>query len=1173
MSSIISPRREQLSKQRNDMYAKLVSALEDEADPLGTYNDLVKWTLQNYANHAESGLLELLEESVSKFKDDARYKTTDFRYVKLWILFANYVDKPTLVYAYMMEMGIGKLYALFFEEYAEALEREGRFSEAETVVTLGLRTQAKPLKHLQNFQTNYQFRRTVGEPLPMKVPPFREDACSNDLMIIRTDPLRNILPRRADSNRPIVLSVTHANRQDISMNTTHAVQPMLSTRLNAYAHLNAPPPPGKKPEKLRFDLTLLLESDGTEYSFEEARARHLGLLGKKWPPPPPPNAAVPDSSTVPNCDAIPKDRAVKVDFNDHSSKAARPTRRQSVTVTINTKQALEDVFDMYNSPVKENSDAEEAVDKPPKTVETAANLHTPGPARPVFQDENAGTATKPRAFQPYVDQKRENATPGPLKFVPITTKTPGSNAFTPNVARKALVTKELVTPVPAFKVVRPQTSASTPAVSRLNSLAEDKEEPNNIDVFGGDDVTSDEFTEEITNVPPPLPPPRPFIPFVDDDTDSQVLPPTSRSDNPPAPAASKILKFQVHRDEDFPLVSTLRRPVIGKGTPSQPVFRPTHQKEQIPPSEGVGSWTFEKDVENDFQEVEDRHRFGTSGRFANFDVMTPITERTFEFTSTRAIDTPGSDRSSMFDKGFMALDAQDAAEKLAIELQQEETNEGRAYNETEEATPYVLPPGLMDVDERASGDVFSSFDQSRAPFRVSDGFTIEPNYGNLVASAVVESTTANLSEEIAGESGFDPPNPCNPSDPEIISKLLSLFPEDPNHRDLHGCVANNLNAMQRFAAKLSRKGSAINSGRSSDSSDGLSLELDGDMFEVFDKLGEGGFGAVFIAKNMNKMRLRSENEDEDEDEDEGIDADDGLIAIKAVRPTNLWESYVLRAVLSAVPDDLCRSIIRPHCLYAFKDESFLILDLCQQGTLLETVNRATEVGIGQPGGGLDELLAMFFTVELLRILQGLHDHGFIHGDLKIDNCMIRLEDVPGGTSAWSSTYSPLGEGGWASKGLKLIDFGRTIDTRFYPPGQTFIADWITDGRDCIEMRQGSPWTFQADYSGLASVAYCMLFGKYIETTETVSPEGIRKLKSSQPMKRYWQMDLWNRLFDALLNPQQLRRDASLPITDELVALRHELENWIQDNCNKAGKNLKGMLKKIEIAYLRKMPRK
>jgi checkpoint serine/threonine-protein kinase len=121
-----SPRAQQLLHQRKAKYAELGSVIEDEPDPIAAYDNLVRWTLQNFASHSESGLLELLEECVEKYKDDVRYQAGDLRYLKLWILFANHVDKPAEVYAYMMEKGIGKPYALFFEEYAEALEREGR---------------------------------------------------------------------------------------------------------------------------------------------------------------------------------------------------------------------------------------------------------------------------------------------------------------------------------------------------------------------------------------------------------------------------------------------------------------------------------------------------------------------------------------------------------------------------------------------------------------------------------------------------------------------------------------------------------------------------------------------------------------------------------------------------------------------------------------------------------------------------------------------------------------------------------------------------------------------------------------------------------------------------------------------------------------------------------------
>jgi len=107
----------------------------------------------------------------------------------------------------------------------------------------------------------------------------------------------------------------------------------------------APPVPGRRPEKLRFNLSLLFTEDGIEYSAAEVRARSMGLLNKKWGPPPPSESR----------------ELIRVNFNDDGTRSTQNMgygKRKSTiivgepTVTINTKEALADVFGMYNSPDK-----------------------------------------------------------------------------------------------------------------------------------------------------------------------------------------------------------------------------------------------------------------------------------------------------------------------------------------------------------------------------------------------------------------------------------------------------------------------------------------------------------------------------------------------------------------------------------------------------------------------------------------------------------------------------------------------------------------------------------------------------------------------------------------------------------------------------------------------------
>lgn len=116
-----------LEKQREKYRARLDAALEEEEDPLAAYHEFVKWTIDNYQQRliARSGLLELLEEATRRFKDDSAYKS-DLRYLKLWSLFASHVEDPTSIYDFLLTNDIGKIYAQVYEDYAAALEANGR---------------------------------------------------------------------------------------------------------------------------------------------------------------------------------------------------------------------------------------------------------------------------------------------------------------------------------------------------------------------------------------------------------------------------------------------------------------------------------------------------------------------------------------------------------------------------------------------------------------------------------------------------------------------------------------------------------------------------------------------------------------------------------------------------------------------------------------------------------------------------------------------------------------------------------------------------------------------------------------------------------------------------------------------------------------------------------------
>lgn len=565
----------------------------------------------------------------------------------------------------------------------------------------------------------------------------------------------------------------------------------------------------------------------------------------------------------------------------------------------------------------------------------------------------------------------------------------------------------------------------------------------------------------------------------------------------------------------------------------------------------------------------------------NFNALTPITERTSECASTNLARYTSAHRHGL-------------RTSIESDMGMDRYSQVGSDNEESELTPrandplgisHQLPPDgrvdqLLDfIPRRLDGmdlDLDSiprltTSDEPRPGHHWYTTSTVAPTVSADVQmqsddletglqhnpSAVVESMdqlmrnrslTSPPSHEI--DSSLQSPDeigvcePCNPFAKEIVAILLEeLDPpltDYPGFRDLSDTRADKLAQLQKRCKARPRKQSHGGGANIEDAT--WEIELDGDTYFICEKLGEGAYGSVFRAI-------------ESIDEESMVMNDQTMTqtAMKVESPPNVYEFTILSQLHKTLSNRLCRSLIAPHRLYTYQDESFLILEYCDQGTLLDVVNRAAEIGVSPTGGGkgVEEVLAMFFTVELMRVVEGLHEAGFIHGDLKIDNCLVRLESLPGGSKSWSSTYDPEGGSGWEHKGLKLIDYGRSIDTNVFPKGQEFVIEWETDEYDCWEMRKGERWTFQPDYHGIIGIGYCLLFGKFMNEEDSIRP-GFR---------RYHQIELWNELFEVCLRPSRV------PNLIQFKECRIKMENWLNANCERNGKSLKGLLKKIEVASL------
>lgn len=491
---------------------------------------------------------------------------------------------------------------------------------------------------------------------------------------------------------------------------------------------------------------------------------------------------------------------------------------------------------------------------------------------------------------------------------------------------------------------------------------------------------------------------------------------------------------------------------------------------------------------------------------------------------------------------------------------------------------------------------------------------------------LIDRVPSTMTETGSGPRNCKPAGPiiqdaqCNPIDDclrrsilENLQPPLSSYPGFFDHRPQ---LYKKGPEIRKFVKTLSKGSKGGNDKTTASLSLPPTLKFPSDSsgtYAVKRELGKGAFAPVYLVQR----------ETDEDGEEQSPNLPGRLSALKCEHPPTPWEFYImstLHARLAEVPalQDLTSSLLAPQALHLFADEGYLLEQYLDQGTLLDLVNLAKP----SPSGVLDEIVAMFFTVELLRAVEAMHAVGILHGDLKADNCLVRLTSLSSAPSpsvnaaadTWNPEYQPDGSGGWASKGLCLIDFGRGIDMRHFRPEVQFIADWKTDKGDCAEMREMRPWTWQVDYWGAAGVAHNLLFGKFIEdiavdeprpppssgnrdkptATDPADRDAIpgelesepeqsdataggtttggtlasrKKWKLREPLKRYWQTQLWAPLFDLLLNSaahaaaREPGGGGTLPVTASLAACRHEMEQWLQRESGRRG--LKAGLKKLE----------
>ncbi|OAD59073.1 Mitotic checkpoint serine/threonine-protein kinase BUB1 [Eufriesea mexicana] len=286
-------------------------------------------------------------------------------------------------------------------------------------------------------------------------------------------------------------------------------------------------------------------------------------------------------------------------------------------------------------------------------------------------------------------------------------------------------------------------------------------------------------------------------------------------------------------------------------------------------------------------------------------------------------------------------------------------------------------------------------------------------------------------EETEEESFQLPSGNINPFDRNLIAGLLKKI-KFPQPHHAEGYVRLNINLNKLVPSTM--------------------ITLGTEAYDLGKCLGKGTYGTVFKAVNLQTGQT---------------------VALKTQKPAWL------------------RGFMDVSMAYVANNSSVLVSEYSRFGTLLAVTNQI-KIATGKP---LLEHLAIFFTIEILQIVEYLHKCQIIHGDIKPDNFLLmRLptEDV-----------RPT---------IQLIDFGCSIDMSLLPEKTTFTTIIKTEDFTCIEMQTGKPWTYQTDLYCLAATSHCLLFGNYMR----VSNIGGRCFITSK-IPRYAKKAAWEQFFTELLN--------------------------------------------------------
>ncbi|KAI4247493.1 MAG: hypothetical protein L6R40_001441 [Gallowayella cf. fulva] len=1007
---------------RND-YEQELLAIADSDDPLDIYDRYVKWTLNAYPSAQatpESQLRPLLERATRAFQTVTHYKN-DPRYLKLWLNYIRFFsDAPREAFAYLARHNIGEGLALFYEEFSAWLENAGRWTQAEEVYKLGIEREARPTERLVRkfgeFKHRFESRvQDAGEPSSPALPTVRP------ALAAKVDPFALSTPRPADPQAPrsngiTGSSTTRGGRQKLAIfsdtdapssdvkglfggaakgwdnigsiserrkeNTTEA-RPWAGETLKAGKTMNGPP----KMTIFKDEVSGSCESDFV-YIFTVT-----GLI-----------AGIFGVASVQPTERTPKLAQIERTNLAEQQQITNPKTGKIERVFVN----LEAVYPCPNDPTEEYSFEELRARSRGWTDKdwAAERKREKGPERPVKMDGVGALSLG--GSEPNVsitDDKElvsQNPTEQSVEQVPVEDMTQGTKARRSKRTKVMEVKAETQTGkafMSAANAVMKANHSSVktnlesptgPKLRRKNSA----EPTMTLHTKAATDDILDIFNQPLRNMGPlsNQPDSAGESEYEDDDY-------TSAGESTVTGAISGASEFgddgvnvktvADHEESACPSASPWPEYTVSKHVPQ------TEDEDQLGDDEGTAA-----SDGHDFAILEDAHIPGNSQEV----LVTPIeTEPMDGFERPRFVPLPPEDyEPPTRPYRDASVIAQNRLPFMTPIVEKTESSMGALTIREEKDYFNSKTPSRQHGD--GSKTLEEEEDLLCSPFQeIVNNATVDrakdrsPMKGKP-EKKVCRSTSAPLKQQ-------KPRGPvikdtrCNPIDESIKSTILDQLEPGlssyPGYHDHRPQICNKAPEIRKFVKALAKtsKGGSDKTTTNVSIPPTLRFPHSGSKpYIVKRELGKGAFAPVYLAQTT---PIEEDADTEGQPLSKPSKASSSncsishrtdLSAIKCEDPPTPWEFYIMSSIHSRLGSSsrASASILLPYEMHLFADEGYLVEQYLDQGTLLDLVNTAKA---DSPSGVLDEPIAMFFTIELLRTVEALHASGILHGDLKADNCL------------------------------------------------------------------------------------------------------------------------------------------------------------------------------------------